>query len=383
MHLLFVVDSLGSGGAQRQMVILARGLAASGHQVEFFIYHPQYRHLRSAVDEAGITVHSYRKGARFSPAVIVALRRLIKIGGFDVVVSFLDTPNAYAEIASLGLRNRPALVVSERSSFSGKTPGLGARLLRYGHRLADFIVVNSHHHRRHLAEIFPWMVPRMMTIINGVPIAPVPMQCAPQSGADAVALLAVGNIVHNKNVVGLVKALHLFNQRHNNRIRIRWAGKRLHSAAGERAYLEACHLIQSLGVSHLWEWLGERSDIEVLMSKHDALIHPSFYEGTPNVICEALASGLPVLASDVCDHGTLVQDGITGFLFNPHDPSSIATVLERFVKLTAAERTTAGARAREFAHRVLDTGRYVREYEALLADLTFGRQATNRGVGAH
>jgi len=52
------------------------------------------------------------------------------------------------------------------------------------------------------------------------------------------------------------------------------------------------------------------------MVEHDAFVHPSFYEGMPNVVCEALAAGLPVLVSDVCDHPLLVEKGVQGFLFS-------------------------------------------------------------------
>ena len=72
-----------------------------------------------------------------------------------------------------------------------------------------------------------------------------------------------------------------------------------------------------------WRWLGEESDIPGLLREHHALIHPSLYEGLPNVVCEALAAGMPVLVSNVCDHPLLVADGERGFLFDPADPGSI------------------------------------------------------------
>jgi glycosyltransferase involved in cell wall biosynthesis len=71
------------------------------------------------------------------------------------------------------------------------------------------------------------------------------------------------------------------------------------------------------------------------MQRHDALIHPSLYEGLPNAVCEALAAGLPVLISNVCDHPLLVVEGERGFLFDPSDPLSIAMSIERAAALDA------------------------------------------------
>ena len=46
MRILCVIDSLGSGGAQRQMVSLAQGMVARSHEVEFFVYHPELDHFK-------------------------------------------------------------------------------------------------------------------------------------------------------------------------------------------------------------------------------------------------------------------------------------------------------------------------------------------------
>ena len=59
MHLLFVIDCLGSGGAQRQMVNLALGLIQRSHSVEFFVYYPHKDHFEGLLKAAGIQIHVY------------------------------------------------------------------------------------------------------------------------------------------------------------------------------------------------------------------------------------------------------------------------------------------------------------------------------------
>jgi glycosyltransferase involved in cell wall biosynthesis len=107
------------------------------------------------------------------------------------------------------------------------------------------------------------------------------------------------------------------------------------------------------------------TDVGGLLQKHHALIHPSFYEGLPNVVCEALAVGMPVLVSDVCDHPRLVADGERGFLFDPNAPASIAAAISKLVNLAAADWRRISRNARQFAEDKLDVERMVTQYEAL------------------
>jgi hypothetical protein len=100
MKLLFVIDSFGSGGAQRQMVQLAVGLAEAGHELEFFIYVPSHDHFRRVVEDADILVHEYVKSSRYSLGIVPRLARVMRDGAFDLVLAYLTTPGVYAELAA-------------------------------------------------------------------------------------------------------------------------------------------------------------------------------------------------------------------------------------------------------------------------------------------
>ena len=94
-----MIDHFGSGGAQRQIVELACGLKSRGHQVEVFAYFPGHGFFRPRLDEQDIVVHEYEKGPGFSLAVVRKLAALIAERGFEIVVSYLSSPNIYAELA--------------------------------------------------------------------------------------------------------------------------------------------------------------------------------------------------------------------------------------------------------------------------------------------
>lgn len=365
MRLLFVIDHFGSGGAQRQMVLLATGLVKKGHNVEFFIYYSQYAFYKSLLDQHGIVIHSLRKSRRFSVNVIPALYRTIRQGNYDCILSFLDTPNFYTELVHLGLRH-PPLIASMRLSTPGRLPWQ-SRILMQFHRAANHIVVNSYHQRKVQVRDFPWLRSKISTIINGVDLD-IFSPCFKNKINDTkkpIELLAVGRIDPQKNLSGIINALTIFWKRYGWVPVIRWAGKKDISESGQRYHAKVLEHIQQAGLRNSWEWLGERSDIPDLLCRHDALIHPALYEGLPNAVCEALASGLPVLASNVCDHANLVQHGETGFLFDPLNPEDMSGAIYEFASFSSTTRKEMGRKARVFAEQELSLKKYVHQYETL------------------
>ena len=107
----------------------------------------------------------------------------------------------------------------------------------------------------------------------------------------------------------------------------------------------------------------------LLLQQHDVLIHPSYYEGLPNVVCEALAAAMPVLISKVCDHPLLVADKVRGFNFEPGDPLSMAKAIEKITTLNEVQWQALCLNARKYAEDNLSIDRMVRAYENLSIEL--------------
>jgi hypothetical protein len=142
LKILLIVDHFGSGGAQRQIVELARGLKRRGHSVEMFIYFPEHDFFRSRIDEDRIVVHEYAKGRGFASGVVRRLSSLMSRGDIDVVVSYLSSANIYAELAML-VSGGPQLVVSERTSHLDDKSSITAFLRRLMHGVSGHVVANS------------------------------------------------------------------------------------------------------------------------------------------------------------------------------------------------------------------------------------------------
>jgi sugar transferase (PEP-CTERM/EpsH1 system associated) len=91
-------------------------------------------------------------------------------------------------------------------------------------------------------------------------------------------------------------------------------------------------MLNDAGLGHL-AWLpGARDDVADLMCGMDLFVLPSLAEGVSNTVLEAMACGLPVIATRVGGNPELVQEGVTGSLVPPADPSALAEAMARYLK---------------------------------------------------
>jgi glycosyltransferase involved in cell wall biosynthesis len=184
---------------------------------------------------------------------------------------------------------------------------------------------------------------------------------------DARSVLFAGRITERKNLLGAIEALGRMRGRPDVGLRI--AGDSL-----DTAYRGRCvALAERLGLAARITWLGSLTAHEVRRELASAacLLLPSFQETAPLAIEEAMAAGVPVVASDVCGIPHLVRDGVTGVLVRPHDPDHIAAGLERVLS-SDATRSGFGAAGRAAAELRFRASRVaeqtVRAYEAACSD---------------
>jgi glycosyltransferase involved in cell wall biosynthesis len=373
MKLLLIIDHFGSGGAQRQIVELACGLKRRGHAVEMFVYHPQHDFFRASLNEHQIAVHERPEGRGSSIGVIKRLAALMRRGRFDVSVSFLPTANIFSELASVVVPGTK-LVVSERTSFHDDKSVIGALLRRLLHLLSDWVVANSETQAAWLRSR-PWLRNKVSCIYNGVDLSRFrPIESTRMPGRT-LRLLGIGRIGPEKNLANLITALAMFDDKFGYVPEIGWAGGRDSSRAGQLYCERIDTLLSGLpNVQRSWRWLGLWSDVPSLLREYHALVHPSLYEGLPNAVCEALATGVPVLASNVCDHPLLIADGSRGYLFDPRDPASICTAIAKLAEIDADGWRSLRRNAREYAAASLSVEKMVGSYNALLESLITGRQ---------
>lgn len=122
------------------------------------------------------------------------------------------------------------------------------------------------------------------------------------------------------------------------------------------------------GVDASVRFAGYRDDPRPFLGAADALVLPSLSEGQPLSILEAWREGLPVIVSDIPELAELVDDGVTGFLFDPHSPRALASAIWAAGRLTPAARARLAARVRRaYESRFTVAGMvagYMHEYAA-------------------
>jgi glycosyltransferase involved in cell wall biosynthesis len=273
------------------------------------------------------------------------------------VLAFLRGPSAYAELAGLPKRSW-GLVVSERSA--GSRSRIRARL----HMLADYMVVNSHAARITLEREHPGLRAKVVTLYNAVHIEPhIPVRQTP-GGFHEVKLIVAARLDYNKNAQGLLAALQILKASQPSLyLRVDWYGNQ---KAEPDLFREMQDGITNMGLGGAFRLHPPTDNIHEMMSQAEAVMLPSFFEGLPNAVCEGMALRKPILMSTVSDAGNLVQDGVNGFLFDPHSPESIADAISRFAALSRDERVRMGEASHRKAEALFDLGSVADHYLRVL-----------------
>jgi glycosyltransferase involved in cell wall biosynthesis len=164
-------------------------------------------------------------------------------------------------------------------------------------------------------------------------------------GAGERVVLAVGRLSHEKGHVDLVRALgalHNTNPALDFKLVVVGDGP-------ERARVEAA--ARACGIGGRVLFAGHAADVRPFYALADALALPSHSEGSPNVLLEAMVSGVPVAATAVGGVPEMVADGESALLVPPRDAEALASALERLLTdATLSARLAARAKERALTH---------------------------------
>lgn len=355
MKILLFTDSLGAGGAQRQLVGLACMLKDRGYDVKVATYY-EIDFYKQQLDKAGVP-NELIPGARNIKKRIIAVRSYFMKEDPDWVIAYLETPSLVACIAKvMGCKFR--LIVSERNTT--QRIGKNERIRFFLYHWAEAIVPNSHSQEKWLTDHYHWMKRKITTITNFVDLNK--FAYTDHTRNETPVIMVAASIWASKNTPGLIDAAKILRDK-GLKFKIRWYGK----SEKWLDYFNQCQdKIRSYGLQEVVELLPKTKEIQKKYQEADYFCLPSFYEGTPNVICEAMASGLPIICSNVCDNPIYVHDGENGYLFDPHNPYSISSAIERALLLDNDEYDTFSSNSRSLAVQLLDSDLFVKKYINLI-----------------
>jgi len=319
-RILQVIPTLVRGGAEKQLTLLATGLARKGWDVHVCVL-THTGPLEEQLRQAGVPLTFIDKRWKLDPFAYRRLKREMQRLQPDLVHTWLFAANSYGRQAAFaaGVKH---VVAGERCVDPWKGT-LQLTIDRHLARRTERIVTNSSGVRDFYAS--KGLPAEKFTIIpNGIaPFAP-PMTAVTREQLledlglpkDARLIGAIGRLWPQKRLKDVIWTTDLIKCVRDD-VHVLIIGDGPHRRRLERYAQQCC-------ISDMVHFLGERSDVPSILPHLDLLILASSYEGQSNAIMEAMSAGIPIVASDIPGNRDLVVDGETGFLVNVGDRATLA-----------------------------------------------------------
>lgn len=374
VRVLFLITTLGVGGAEAQLSCVAQGLASRGWLVKILVLHD----LPQEVPKTDVgTVETVPLGARGRLGMVAAMRRLtVEVRRFeaDVVVTLLLQANVIGRL--VGLRLGVPVVSSIRNTRFGGPTRLGACVGDWLERVTGpasvVTIINSKRAADALVKRRVVSADRMRVIPNAVanwgyrPGTAVLQQARDELRltSDAFIWVTAGRLEPQKNLDTLLRAF----------ARLRSEFEQVHLViAGDgtlRSDLE--RLSDALGLTPATSFLGVRRDLARVMAVADAFVLASRWEGMPNVVLESLALAIPTVATAVGGVPELIDDGVDGWLASSPDLADLHAAMRTVMLTPAAERKRVGRAGRAFVHDHHSPDEVVEAWQRTLRDVIAG-----------
>jgi len=339
----YVIGELGKGGAEYQLYELLRGLDRARFRAEVFVL-AAGAYWAGPIRELGVPVREIAGRGSADVGRLRRLRTALRAWAPHVLHTILWSGNSYGRLAAIGL-GIPVVITAERNVIA--RPGWQVALERVLDRCTDLYLVNSGAIADGLVARERLPATKMRVVHNGIDLGRVPAFTLDRQAARRSAgldpgrrlIAQVGRLEPQKDYPTFLTA----------------AGRVLQDVpdvdvliAGEGALrpdLEA--LAARLGIASRVRFLGLRHDVPALLGGVDVLALTSLYEGLPNVVIEAMATGAVAVATDVGGCRELIAPGETGFLVPPGDVEAVAGAMLRLLRSPdVAHRMSSAARRR-------------------------------------
>jgi len=363
-RLLLIVNRLATiGGAEVQLTHLAKGLARAGHRVTLCCIDSSSLDP-SVLADAGVELvelHARRRRQR-----ALAIGRLTSLARrAEIVQCTMWDPSLWGRIAAI-LARRPVIVADHATDRAVQVSAGGASRARWialHNRLLDrftYATVACASSQRAVLEGEGVAAGKIVHIPNGVPVEELRRAAAAGGGRAALGLpeavplvIQVGLFRPEKNQAGALEALRATRERVPE-ARLVFVGDGV-----TRAEVEA--RATAIGAREWALFLGLRSDVAALMSVADLMLLPSSSDAMPMTVLEAMALGVPVLATDVGDVREILGEG--GVCVPVDEPEALAEECARL--LASPERLARLGEAGGKRSATFSAATMVRRYEAL------------------
>jgi glycosyltransferase involved in cell wall biosynthesis len=351
-----VLTSFDPGGTERQMTELIARLDRQRFAVHVACFRRE-GHWLPGVERTAASIAEFPLRGFANPAAAVQLGRFVRWCR-DRRIAVVQACDFYANVFALAgaaLARVPVRIGSRRDLVLPRRSHAQHRLQRAVYRFAHRIVANSN---AAAAQVVAEGIPesRLAVIPNGIDLD---RYATPRRARGRHVVTTVANLRVEKGHEVLLDAAAIVCRTHPE-VRFQLVGEGpMREARVEQA--------RALGIEGQVAFLGYREDVAEVLAESDLFVLPSRTEAFPNGLVEAMASGLPSIASNVGGIPELLQHGCNGLLVPPGDAAAVATAI---LTLLEDERTAValGDAARATVASRYSFDRMVASFEQLYVD---------------
>ena len=326
MRIAQMLDTLNWGGAQKMQLSLIETLCPLGIEVTVIGLNDSFDSLLTEKMQAsGAKVVIFPFPKLFRPRSFFQIVKYLRHEKFDLLHGYLTYSNIIGPLAGV-LTGTPTIASLRNADFErkGYTPQrelLETFMLRH---VATRVMANG--------EVVAKFARQRLKNSRPVDVITNAVDCLPSISEDEREklrrdligdakrpfVLSVGRLTSQKGFSDLIDAFVI--------VHSQIPSAALVIAGGGDLMDELNAQINLLGMEHYVFLLGHRDDIPLLLAAADIYVNSSHYEGTPVSVLEAMASGLPVIATTVGENSYLLNKD-TGLLVSPHQPKELANAL--------------------------------------------------------
>ncbi|GFO72506.1 hypothetical protein BJAS_P2809 [Bathymodiolus japonicus methanotrophic gill symbiont] len=349
--IIFFIRALDAGGAERQLVVTAKGLAERGYKVTVLTFYSGGFYAHEFADTKVTLLSLHKKGRWDLLGFLLRLIRVLRQQPPDVIYSYLGVANILSVLinpfipdtrVAWGVR-ASNMNLEEYDWLSRWSYRLECRLSRF----ADIIIANSHAGLKFaVAHGFPGK--KITVIPNGInteryypdKLAGEALRKAWGVAENELLIGVVGRIDPMKGHAVFLEAAAL-GQRKHKQLRFVCVG------AGEAEYEKSMHQTATdQGLDNVLIWAGRHADMHAVYNALDIASLSSLYgEGFPNVLGEAMACGTTCVATDVGDSALVI--GNTGRVMPANNSQALFTAWNELLLLESEDFTRLSQQARK------------------------------------
>lgn len=368
MKILILVDNLGSGGMQAQLVNLINGLTKHGYEIHLVLYHPNNdkEFFCDAIDLSNINISRLGASGGFKFKVVKYIYS--QSNTHEIILSFLHSANLYVTLAkimnSVTRKNKQFRnIVVDMSTFSNRKTWKLSIMSFFSMLFADRVISNSYTQNSYYLGL-PGGKNKSIFIPNGVDDKRFLQPYKKWESENQNFLLIVGRVSRAKNGPAFVKALKKLSIQNGKLYKVLWVGRFDEDQMAKDDKKQMDNLIFELSSQNLvdWTWVGEVANVESYYKHAKCLVIPSRWEGVPNVLVEAMLAGCPVISTPVSDMPNILGNSDRGIICEGIEAEHIAKGIQTFDELESRKINDMRLKAQQFATKHFCVDSMIKKY---------------------